>query len=113
MESRPAAFLLEIAQQSLYRMDLARTRPKDLRGGEAGAQRGGKVTRKATPALACGEVFEGVSVGADGETVGAAVFNTAHTGYPEFLTDPSDTVQPVTFTASEAGNNGMTRDVDP
>src|SRR5258708_32070065 len=97
MESRPAAFLLEIAQQPLYRMDLARTRPKDLRGGKAGAQRGGKVARKATLALACGEVFEGVSAGAERQTLRRVVFNTPHTGYQGILYDPPLSGPPLPF----------------
>ena len=63
--------------------------------------------KKATLALACGEVFEGTPVGAQGETVGEVVFNTAHTGYQEVLTDPSYVGQLVTFTVSEVGNYGI------
>ena len=44
---------------------------------------------KATLALEDGLVFEGRSVGADGEATGELVFNTALTGYQEVLTDPS------------------------
>src|SRR5438067_3057965 len=60
-------------------------------------------------ALACGEVFEGTAVGAEGETVGEVVFNTSHTGYQEILTDPSYAGQLVTFTVSEVGNYGIHR----
>ena len=56
--------------------------------------------KKAMLALACGEVFEGTAVGAEGETVGEVVFNTSHTGYQEILTDPSYAGQLVTFTVS-------------
>jgi carbamoyl-phosphate synthase small subunit len=63
--------------------------------------------KKATLALACGEVFEGTAVGAVGETGGEVVFNTAHTGYQEVLTDPSYVGQLVTFTVSELGNYGI------
>ncbi|MBS2022386.1 MAG: glutamine-hydrolyzing carbamoyl-phosphate synthase small subunit [Deltaproteobacteria bacterium] len=63
--------------------------------------------KKATLALACGEVFEGLSVGAQGETIGEVVFNTAHTGYQEILTDPSYIGQLVTFTVAEVGNYGI------
>ena len=63
--------------------------------------------KKARLALACGEVFEGFSVGAEGETVGEVVFNTSHTGYQEILTDPSYAGQIVTFTVSELGNYGI------
>src|SRR5947208_16182690 len=58
-------------------------------------------------ALACGEVFEGTAVGAEGETVGEVVFNTSHTGYQEILTDPSYAGQRITFTVSEVGNYGI------
>ena len=63
--------------------------------------------RKAVLALAGGEIFEGVSCGAEGEAVGEVVFNTAHTGYQEILTDPSYAGQLVTFTVSEVGNTGI------
>ena len=63
--------------------------------------------KKATLALACGEVFQGTAVGAEGETVGEVVFNTSHTGYQEILTDPSYVGQLVTFTVSEVGNYGI------
>ncbi len=62
---------------------------------------------KATLALACGEIFEGVSCGAPGEARGEVVFNTAHTGYQEILTDPSYVGQLVTFTVAEVGNYGV------
>ena len=40
-------------------------------------------------ALADGSIFEGFSIGAQGQTTGEVVFNTAMTGYQEILTDPS------------------------
>ena len=64
-------------------------------------------SKKATLALAGGEVFQGTAVGATGETVGEVVFNTSHTGYQEILTDPSYAGQLVTFTVSEVGNYGI------
>ena len=36
-----------------------------------------------------GTVFEGKSFGHEAPTAGEVVFNTAMTGYPESLTDPS------------------------
>jgi len=63
--------------------------------------------KKATLALACGEVFEGLSCGAEGETRGEVVFNTSHTGYQEILTDPSYIGQLMTFTVAEVGNYGV------
>jgi carbamoyl-phosphate synthase small subunit len=63
---------------------------------------------KATLALENGTTFEGVSVGAPGETSGEVVFNTSLTGYQEVLTDPSYSGQIVTMTAPQIGNYGVT-----
>ncbi|MGD2102017.1 MAG: glutamine-hydrolyzing carbamoyl-phosphate synthase small subunit [Acidimicrobiia bacterium] len=54
-----------------------------------------------------GEVFDGVSVGADGVTTGEAVFNTSMTGYQEILTDPSYAGQVVVMTSPHIGNYGI------
>ena len=62
---------------------------------------------KATLALEDGSWFDGVSVGADGETGGEVVFNTSMTGYQEVLTDPSYAAQVVTMTCPEIGNYGV------
>ena len=62
---------------------------------------------KATLALENGQWFEGVSVGAPGETGGEVVFNTGLTGYQEVLTDPSYAGQIVTMTAPQIGNYGV------
>jgi carbamoyl-phosphate synthase small subunit len=62
-----------------------------------------------TPAvlvLADGSVFRGCGIGADGQTVGEVVFNTAMTGYQEILTDPSYAGQIVTLTYPHIGNVG-------
>jgi carbamoyl-phosphate synthase small subunit len=62
-----------------------------------------------TPAvlvLADGAVFQGFSIGADGQAVGEVVFNTAMTGYQEILTDPSYMGQMVTLTYPHIGNTG-------
>lgn len=53
-----------------------------------------------------GSVFRGVSIGADGHSVGEVVFNTAMTGYQEILTDPSYARQIVTLTYPHIGNTG-------
>ena len=47
-----------------------------------------------------------VAIGADGQTVGEVVFNTAMTGYQEILTDPSYARQIVTLTYPHIGNTG-------
>ena len=57
-------------------------------------------------ALADGTVFRGASIGAEGETTGEVVFNTALTGYQEILTDPSYCRQIVTLTYPHIGNYG-------
>ena len=59
-------------------------------------------------ALEDGTVFEGISVGAAGLSVGEVVFNTAMTGYQEILTDPSYARQLVTLTYPHIGNTGCT-----
>ena len=62
-----------------------------------------------TPAvlvLADGSVFRGCAVGAEGQTAGEVVFNTAMTGYQEILTDPSYAGQVVTLTYPHIGNVG-------
>jgi len=58
-----------------------------------------------------GTVFKGVSIGADGSSVGEVVFNTSMTGYQEILTDPSYARQIVTLTYPHIGNTG-TNDED-
>jgi len=62
-----------------------------------------------TPAilvLADGSVFRGCGIGAEGQTSGEVVFNTAMTGYQEILTDPSYAGQVVTLTYPHIGNTG-------
>ena len=63
-------------------------------------------------ALEDGTVFEGISAGAEGLSVGEVVFNTAITGYQEILTDPSYARQLVTLTAPHIGNTGCTTQDD-
>jgi carbamoyl-phosphate synthase small subunit len=58
-------------------------------------------------ALEDGTVFEGISIGAEGETDGEVVFNTSITGYQEILTDPSYRGQIVTMTYPMIGNVGI------
>jgi carbamoyl-phosphate synthase small subunit len=58
-------------------------------------------------ALADGSIFQGVSIGAVGQTTGEVVFNTAMTGYQEILTDPSYSRQIVTLTYPHIGNVGV------
>ena len=63
-----------------------------------------------TPAylvLEDGTIFQGISIGASGTTVGEVVFNTSMTGYQEILTDPSYCKQIVTLTYPHIGNVGV------
>ncbi len=53
-----------------------------------------------------GTVFKGVSIGAEGCSVGEVVFNTSMTGYQEILTHPSYSRQIVTLTYPHIGNTG-------
>jgi len=54
-----------------------------------------------------GRRFRGRGFGAEGESTGEVVFNTAMTGYQEILTDPSYAGQIVVMTAPEIGNTGV------
>ena len=65
------------------------------------------MNRPAILALEDGSVFHGTAIGADGQTSGEVVFNTAMTGYQEILTDPSYTRQIVTLTYPHIGNTGV------
>ena len=64
-------------------------------------------SRPALLALEDGSLFRGCAIGADGETSGEVVFNTAMTGYQEILTDPSYARQIVTLTYPHIGNTGI------
>jgi carbamoyl-phosphate synthase small subunit len=73
------------------------------------------MTTRPAPALLVledGRVFRGESFGAEGDTVGEAVFATGMTGYQETLTDPSYHRQVVVMTAPHIGNTGI-NDEDP
>ena len=59
-----------------------------------------------------GTIFNGVSIGADGCSVGEVVFNTSLTGYQEILSDPSYARQIVTLTYPHIGNVGTTSEDD-
>ncbi|WP_404365047.1 glutamine-hydrolyzing carbamoyl-phosphate synthase small subunit [Marinobacter sp.] len=61
-------------------------------------------------ALADGSLFHGIAIGAEGETSGEVVFNTAMTGYQEILTDPSYSRQIVTLTYPHIGNTGVNQE---
>lgn len=63
--------------------------------------------RTATLILDDGTVFHGFSFGAEKPVSGEVVFNTAMTGYPESLTDPSYAGQLMVLTYPLAGNYGV------
>lgn len=64
-------------------------------------------------ALEDGTIYDGVSFGAPGESVGEVVFNTAMCGYQEILTDPSYHRQIVAMTYPQIGNYGINEhDID-
>lgn len=62
---------------------------------------------KATLILDDGTRFQGYSFGAPRGTAGEVVFNTAMTGYPESLTDPSYAGQLMVLTYPLVGNYGV------
>ncbi|WP_278313008.1 glutamine-hydrolyzing carbamoyl-phosphate synthase small subunit [Lolliginicoccus levis] len=53
-----------------------------------------------------GKIYRGRAFGAEGQTLGEAVFSTGMTGYQETLTDPSYHRQIVVATAPQIGNTG-------
>jgi len=57
--------------------------------------------------LETGEVFEGVLIGAEKDSLGEVVFNTSMTGYQEIITDPSYAGQIITFCYPIIGNYGI------
>ena len=63
--------------------------------------------REAKLILDDGSQFCGRSFGFEADAVGEVVFNTAMTGYPESLTDPSYAGQILTFTYPLIGNYGV------
>ena len=63
--------------------------------------------KKATLILEDGSRFEGESFGCEKPVTGEVVFNTAMTGYPESLTDPSYAGQLMVLTYPLVGNYGV------
>jgi len=63
--------------------------------------------KKATLVLEDGSEFTGYSFGFEGSVAGEIVFNTAMTGYPESLTDPSYRGQVLVLTYPSIGNYGV------
>ena len=73
----------------------------------ASTQNPNEKMRKARLILNDGTEFCGWSFGAERNVSGEVVFNTAMTGYPESLTDPSYAGQMLTFTYPLIGNYGV------
>ena len=65
--------------------------------------------RNVTLILDDGSRFHGKSFGFEKPVAGEVVFNTAMTGYPESLTDPSYAGQLMTLTYPLVGNYGVCR----
>ena len=63
--------------------------------------------KKVTLTLSDGTSFHGQSFGYDAPVAGEVVFNTAMTGYPESLTDPSYAGQLMVLTYPLVGNYGV------
>lgn len=70
------------------------------------------MTNTAVLVLEDGRTFHGTSFGAEGQTLGEAVFSTGMTGYQETLTDPSYHRQIVVATAPHIGNTGWNDEDD-
>ncbi|MBU1013740.1 MAG: glutamine-hydrolyzing carbamoyl-phosphate synthase small subunit [Bacteroidetes bacterium] len=66
-----------------------------------------KQSKSAKLILEDGTIFQGFSFGYEGSTAGEVVFNTAMTGYPESLTDPSYKGQLLVLTYPLVGNYGV------
>ena len=66
-----------------------------------------QASKSAVLTLEDGTTFRGNSFGYDGPTAGEVVFNTAMTGYPESLTDPSYEGQILVTTFPLLGNYGV------
>ncbi len=70
------------------------------------------LAKSAILVLEDGAVFNGVSIGVNGCSVGEVVFNTSMTGYQEILSDPSYARQIVTLTYPHIGNVGTNSEDD-
>ena len=66
-----------------------------------------RATKKAILTLEDGSIFVGKSFGSETSTAGEVVFNTAMSGYPESLTDPSYSGQILVTTYPLQGNYGV------
>lgn len=65
------------------------------------------MTTPAVLVLADGSVFNGTSIGAEGQAVGEVVINTSMVGYQEVITNPVYRKKMVAFTYPHIGNTGV------
>lgn len=56
-----------------------------------------------------GSVFEGISIGVEGERIGKVVLNTAVVGYQEIMTDPANAGKILILTYPLIGNYGVAK----
>ena len=64
---------------------------------------------KATLVMEDGSLFDGVSIGVAGETIGEVVLNTAVVGYQEMMTDPANAGKILVLTYPLIGNYGVAK----
>lgn len=64
---------------------------------------------KAKLVLEDGSVFEGISIGTDGERIGEVALNTAVVGYQEIMTDPTNAGKILVLTYPLIGNYGVAK----
>ena len=64
---------------------------------------------KAKLVLEDGSVFDGISVGAEGEKIGEVMINTAVVGYQEMATDPTNAGKILVLTYPLIGNYGVAK----
>ncbi|MBN1526836.1 MAG: glutamine-hydrolyzing carbamoyl-phosphate synthase small subunit [Candidatus Omnitrophica bacterium] len=64
---------------------------------------------KAALIMEDGSLFDGISVGVAGETIGEVVLNTAVTGYQEMMTDPANAGKILVLTYPLIGNYGVAK----
>lgn len=67
---------------------------------------------KAVLVLEDGSIFDGISVGVQGERVGEVVIYTGVVGYQEVMTDPANAGKIIVFTYPLIGNYGVARKFD-
>ena len=95
----------ELTSPTRLRLPAARPRGNFIR--TASAQPFDREEQKVYLELENGEVFEGISFGAQKSAAGELVFQTGMVGYPESVTDPSYRGQILVITFPLVGNYGV------